>query len=642
MLEHFGLLREAVAAAGGREVKSLGDGLMVVFPSGLAALRCAVRMQQLLERRNRHAPDVVSVRIGVSLGDATHEEGDYFGEPVVQAARLCAAARGDQILCSELVRLMVGAREELSFSSVGALELKGLPEPLAACEVAWSSLDDRASALELPPALRSLPDTEFVGREIEAALLDRCWEAALDGEPQTAFVSGDPGVGKTRLLTRLASQAHDQGAVVLYGRCEEELGIPYLPWVEALSHYVRSGPLRLLRAHVNRHGGELARVVSPLSLRLPDVPPASPGDAETAPFAFFAAAADLLEAIGADHPVMIILDDLHWAERESMLLLQHLACSPAPRRRLIVCAFSQSELTDGHALSRLLAEMRRRSGVERITLNGLDEMEVVSMLQASAGHELDADGLELAGELARETEGNPFFIAEVVRHLVERGAVVQTEDGRWRVTGGLRDVGVPQSVCEVIVQRVRRLGAQAARTLGVASVIGRSFELELLARALGDASVEVLDVLEQAVAASILRESVQEPGRFTFSHALVEHALYWSLSATRRAHLHQRVGEVLEQLAGSDSDRVVELAHHFAAAVRPSSPQKAIVYAGRAGRRAIEQLAPVEAKRWFSRGLELLDLAPSPDEQLRSDLVAGLAEAERLTGTSARQIVSSR
>jgi class 3 adenylate cyclase len=169
MLEHFSLLREAIAAARGREVKSLGDGLMVVFPSAVAVLRCAVRMQQLLEQRNHRAPDPVAVRIGVSLGDVSRQGGDYFGEPVVQAARLCAHARGDEILCSDLVRLMVGAREELSFSPMGELKLKGLPAPISACEVERSPLGTREHALELPPALRSLPETGLIGRALDAA-----------------------------------------------------------------------------------------------------------------------------------------------------------------------------------------------------------------------------------------------------------------------------------------------------------------------------------------------------------------------------------------------------------------------------------------------------------------------------------------
>ncbi|PZS15262.1 MAG: hypothetical protein DLM64_00215 [Solirubrobacterales bacterium] len=186
---------------------------------------------------------------------------------------------------------------------------------------------------------------------------------------------------------------------------------------------------------------------------------------------------------------------------------------------------------------------------------------------------------------------------------------------------------------EVVAQRARRLGAGAVQTLGVAAVIGRSFDLELVADVLEAPEHEVLDVLEQAVATSLLREHAQEPGSFTFAHALVEHALYASLSAARRAHLHGRVGESIERLYGSAApERVLELAHHFAAAVRPSAPGKAIDYACRAGRRAIEQLAPAEGCRWFTRGLELVDQFSAPDDPARCELLIGLGEAQRQSG----------
>jgi class 3 adenylate cyclase len=633
LAEHFALLREAIAATGGREVKDLGDGLMAAFPSAVAAVRCAVQMQQLLERRNRRAEDPILVRVGVSLGDALRKEGDYGGEPVVQAARLCARADGGKILCTELVRLMVGAREELSFSPVGELELKGLRAPVNTVEVVWRPLEVDHDALELPPALRTLADTEFVGRDLECQLLDASWRAALAGEPRVALLSGEPGIGKTRLAGHIALAAHRAGAVVLHGRCEEDVGIPYGPWVDALSHYARVGPLGVLDDHIKRHGGELARVVNALALRIPDLPVAPEYDQEAARFSFFAAVADLLEAAGAEHPIVILLDDLHWADRESLILLHHLVLDQSPRRRLVIGTFRDSDITDRHPLSRLLADLRRVGGVERISLSGLDETEVVALMQAAAGHDLDAEGLALAGEVRRETDGNPFFAGEVLRHLVEQGALAQDPGGRWRVTGRIAAVGIPQSVREVVGQRVHRLGGETTRTLSAASVIGPSFELELLAHVLDTAEQDVLEILEQAVAASVLRESGQVPGQFTFAHALIEHTLYEGLSATRRARLHAQVAEALEELHGDDiTEHLSELAHHYGAALKPSAPTKAIEYAGRAGRRALEQLAPDEARRWFERGLELLEQARVSDQAMRCEMMIGLGEAQRQSG----------
>jgi class 3 adenylate cyclase len=632
LFEHFAALREAIATSGGREVKSLGDGLMVVFSSAVAAVRCAVRMQQLIERRNHEATDAVAIRIGISLGDVTRDEGDYFGEPVIQAARLCARADADQILCSELVRLMVGARAASSFAPVGELELKGLSAPLAACEVLWTSIDAETDTLELPPALTTAA-ADFVGRDQPRALLQAQWRDALAEMPQAAFISGEPGIGKTRLAAEVARIAHDAGAVVLYGRCQEDVGIPYEPWIEALSHYARTGPLPVLRGHVRRHGAELARLVSALAARLPDLPPASSYDEEAARFSFFAAVRDLLEAAGGERPLVLVLDDLQWADRESLVLLRHAVLAEAPRKRMIIGTFRDSDIRGGDALSDLLADLHRSAGVERIGLSGLEEADVVALLQAVAGHDLDADGLALAGQLALETGGNPFFVREVLRHLRDQGAIGQDASGRWRLEKGAVALGIPRSVREVVGQRARRLGREAVRALSVAAVIGRSFELELLARVLDVDEHDLLDMLEGAVTASLLRESTERPGTFTFTHALIEHTLYDDMSAARRARLHERVGQALEELCGDDpGSRIGQLAHHFAAAVRPSSPSKVIEYAARAGRRAIEQLAPAEGRRWFERGLEMLTQTPNGDQHMRCELLIGLGEAQRQSG----------
>jgi class 3 adenylate cyclase len=632
LFEHFAVLREAISDAGGHEVKSLGDGLMVVFGSAVAAVRCAVQMQQLLERRNRDAADPVAIRIGVSLGDVTHEDDDYFGEPVIQAARLCDRASGDQILCSELVRLMVGTRASSSFAPLGELQLKGLSSPVMACEVVWTSLDRDARAVELPAVLGAVP-AEFVGRDNARALIQAKWRDALAGMPQTVFISGEPGIGKTRLSAEIAQVAHDAGALVLYGRCQEDVGIPYEPWIEALSHYARTGPLPVLRGHVRRHGAELARLVSALALRIPELPPAAAYDEEAARFSFFAAVRDLLEAAGADRPLVLVLDDLHWADRESLMLLSHAVLAQAPRRRLIVGTFRDSDIRVDDPLSDLLANLHREAGVERIALGGLEESDVVALLQAIAGHDLDADGLALAGQLTLETDGNPFFVREVLRHLREQGTIQRDSSGRWRFSAAATTLGIPRSVREVIGQRARRLGPDAVQVLSVAAVIGRSFELNLLARVLGANEHELLETLERAVAASLLRESTDTPGRFTFVHALIEHALYDDMSGTRRARLHERVGEVLEELYGDDpGSHISQLAHHFAAAVRPSAPAKVVEYAAQAGRRAIEQLAPAEARRWFERGLEMIEQVPEPAAEMRCELMIGLGEAQRQSG----------
>jgi class 3 adenylate cyclase/tetratricopeptide (TPR) repeat protein len=634
--EHFTLLREAIAAAGGREVKSRGDGLMVAFASSVAATRSAVAMQQAAEQRNRHSEHRLELRVGVSLGDVTTDAGDYYGPPAVEGARLCDAASGGQILATEVVRLMAGTREDYSFRAAGELELKGFPAPVPAFEVVWQPLSRAASAIPLPGRIRGIPETGFVGREIERSEMQELWQHVLRGERTVLLLSGEPGIGKTRLASHFASGAYEQGATVLYGACEEDLGAPYRPWIEAVGHLVAHVDEQALEAHVEHHGGELLRLVPQLRGRLPSVAEPRQSDSETERYVLYAAITDLLETSSTDDPLVLMLDDLHWADRESLLLLKHLSQGPSQAKLLVVGTYRDSEMSAGHPLSPVLAELRREGSVHRIALRGLDDTEVAALMESAAGHALDAAGLELAGEVSRETNGNPFFTAEILRSLVEQGAIAQGADGRWTVSGRIGELELPQSVREVVGHRVRRLGGKALHTLSAASVIGRDFDLELLARVVESDPEPVLTLLEEGVSASLLRESVAVPGRFTFAHALIEHTLYEELGRTRRARLHQRVAAELEELGAQEIDaRLGELAHHWAAAVQPSVVGKALYYSRRAGERALESLAPVQARQWFERALELDEQSGEHDPRRRCELMIGLGEAQRQSGEPA-------
>ncbi|TMD98550.1 MAG: adenylate/guanylate cyclase domain-containing protein, partial [Chloroflexi bacterium] len=227
---HFTALRRAIDESRGEEVKGLGDGLLAVFESAADALDCAIAIQQSVDLDARSATPL-SVRVGVALGDVTFEERDVYGTAVVEAARLVAVATGGQILATALVRAAAGGRSGATFADLGALELRGLPEPVATCEVRWARLP--TPELPLPSLLRH-QGRIFVGREEEMRHLTRCWEEASGGALRTVLIAGEPGVGKTRLAAEIASRAHSRGATVLGGRCDEDMGVPYQPFVEAL------------------------------------------------------------------------------------------------------------------------------------------------------------------------------------------------------------------------------------------------------------------------------------------------------------------------------------------------------------------------------------------------------------------------
>jgi class 3 adenylate cyclase len=632
--EYFALLREAISASGGHEVKNTGDGLVVAFRSASAAVRCAVSMQQLFERRYRRSEQKLHVRIGLGAGESTVHDGDYFGMPSIEAARLCDKAPADGILVSPAVRMLASRLDGIGFDSVGELELSGFSEPIEAFAVPWTRLADETAGVggwPLPALLRSAPRAAFVGREAERALIERSRSQSRAGAPQVVLVSGEPGIGKSRLASFSAHGAHGEGFAVLWGACSEELAVPYEPWISVCSQLVEHAPTELLERHIERHGGELARLARDLPRRLPDVPEPESSDPETERFLLFSAVAGALVELAASGPVCLVLDDLHWADGQSVALLKHVVSSARSGALQVIVAFRDSDLGKDHPLSAVLADLRRIESVERIALQGLGAAEVSEVMAAAAGHELDADALVLAGEIASETDGNPFFVGEVLRSLVEAGRLLyDPATQRWSVDRSA-PLGLPESVRDVIVRRVERLGDEAREVLTLAAVIGRSFELELLGRLMDTTASELLDRLEAAVAASLLDESTERVGRFRFLHALINQTLYEGLGATRRSSLHHRVALALEELYGQEpGEHDPALALHWRLAAVEKS--KAAHYAARAGRRALDSLAPAEAAKLFADALDLLD--PGEDAE-RCRALIGLGEAQQLTGDPA-------
>ena len=257
---------------------------------------------------------------------------------------------------------------------------------------------------------------------------------------------------------------------------------------------------------------------------------------------------------------------------------------------------------------------------------------MLAFLEAAAGQTLDDDGVGLAHAVYRETDGNPYFVSEVLRHLVETGAIFQDAGGRW-TSESLELMTLPDSLREVIGARVGRLGEVAEQVLSVASVIGRDFDLDLLSRASNTNEDDLLDLLEAAVTASLVRELADSPGRYNFAHALIQHTLYEELGPSRRARTHRLVAEALEELCGDRPEfRVGELSRHWIAATQPIDLAKAIDYTQRAGDAALSALAPADALRYYAQALDLYAQSADPDPVTGIDLAIGLGTAQRQTG----------
>jgi class 3 adenylate cyclase/tetratricopeptide (TPR) repeat protein len=627
---HFRLLREAVTARGGREVKNLGDGLMVAFPSAVDAVGCAVKMQQAVDEYNGSHPGTrLKVRVGLNVGEPIQGEDDYFGTPVVVAKRLCDSASGGQILASELVRSLVGTRGRYTFRKSGAFELRGLGEAVPAYEVAWEP--PPADRLPLPPVLTAGERTSFVGRRQQLSMLQECWQQSLAGRRQLVFVSGEPGIGKTRLAAEFAISAHKDGATVLYGHSDEETLVPYQPFVEALRHYVVATPVERLRSHVESIP-ELKRLLPELRQRIPDLPELPHVEPTAERYLLFEGVVALLREIATSAPLLLVLEDLQWADRPTLLLLKHIARSPGQARIMVAATYRETEVFRADPLSETLADLRRDHLFERLPLKGLDEDEVAALVRAWAGEE---GRPAFVRAVFAETEGNPFFIEEVLRHLAESGAIYQ-KGGFWTSDLTIEEMAIPDGVRETIGRRLRRLSEPTYRLLSIASVIGRKFQIDVLERLSDLGGDTLLEALEEAVAAQIIEESLEGTDRYYMFHALFREALHEEVGATRRARLHRSIGEVLEELYANEIDPYLsELAYHFFEARHVGEARKAIDYARRSGDAAMEQLAFEKAAGEYRRALRAMDLDEYAAYEDRCTTLLALGVAQQNAGEGA-------
>ena len=627
---HFSLLRTAITAHNGSLVKSLGDGVMAVFSSPSEALSCAVTMQQSVEYDNRRRAVPQGLRIGVSAGEVAREGHDYFGDPVVEASRLCALAESGQILAAAVVPMLAGRRTAHDLSPWGDLQLKGFAAPVSAVQLNWLPLPPGGGMIPFPRQLRAERRFGFCGRarELESlvAALDR---AVSSRERIVATVSGEPGIGKTTLAAAVAEELGRRGTIVLYGRCDEDLRLPYQPFVEALTQFVANAPPDVLADHVATHGGELVRLVPILARRVPSCPAATSTEPDAERHLAFGAAVGLLEAASSETPVLLVLDDLHWADKPSLQLLRYVVAAPELSGVVVLVSYRSSEVGGLADLQDALASLRRDAAVMSFELAGLNDDEVVELAAAAAGHPLDESSAQLARAVCARTAGNPFFVVEIIRHLAEAGVVVQDDEGRWSADVRLEDVGLPQSVREVVSQRVRRLGEPVQQLLSAAAVIGLEFDVALLLGTTGTAEDNVLDGVELALDAALVVETA-EVGTYAFGHALVQQTLYDGLGSARRRRAHQRVAEALERRVGlPPGSRAQALAHHWS---RAGDVAKSLHYTQEAGQAALDDLAPDEAARWFEAALVMQAQHVPSDTALRCDLLIGLGTAQRTIG----------
>jgi DNA-binding CsgD family transcriptional regulator/tetratricopeptide (TPR) repeat protein len=490
------------------------------------------------------------------------------------------------------------------------------------------------SLASFPPASDSFPlplrtlahRGPFVGRAAQWERLRRAWGQVESGERRVVFLAGEAGIGKSRLAAELASVVHAEGAVVLFGRCDEEALAPYQPFTEALRHLLAVALPGDVARVLARVGPELARVVPGMGdvARAESHPATSP---EVERYRVFEAVDELLTLASAGAPALLVVDDLHWADRPTVLLLRHLARNADRSALLIVAAYREEEFDERSPLGELLSDLRRERGCDRLVLGGLGVEEVDALLGAAAEAGVAVEGRSVAEAVHAETEGNPFFVGEMIRHLMETGAMVR-QGHTWRLDRA--ELGIPEGVRGVVARRLSRLPSATSGILELAAVIGREFEVEVLAAADHVSPDEVLAVLEPAERARLLVPVDARSGRFAFVHALVRSTLYEELPASRRARLHGQVGEALH--ARGDEGDLSELARHFCAAGPAAEPARAVHYACLAAEQADHRLAYEPAATFYAMALDELSRLGPRAHRRRVDLLLAQGDAYRRAG----------
>ena len=623
--KHDAMLGEAVVEAGGSVIKGLGDGLLLMFDGAADALTAAVAIQRAAAHHTRRNPqEPLRLRVGVAAGDVSVEDGDCFGQPVVVAARLCAEAAAGQILASDLVRMLSGGRGDHSFGERAAFELKGIPDPVDAVTVEW---DDVAAGQQsqLPAALESRASLPFAGRRSAVDQLVEAWKASVAGDRNVVFISGEPGIGKTRLAAEIARYAHGEGALVAFGRCDDDLDAPYRPFAAAIHSLIAVLEDADLRAHRSLHGGALVRLAPELADSLGAAPLSLDGEAER--LRLFDAVADFFERCATRSPVVIVLDDLHWADHSTLKLLRHLVRNGAQAPLLVIATYRDTDLDRTHPLADVLGDLHRERGVQRLALTGLDRGELTELLEAAAGHDLPQVG-RLVEFMHAETEGNVFFIGEVLAHLIEGGALRRDGD-RWSADEEkVERLGVPQGVREVVGRRLSALSEECNTLLAVAAVIGADVDVRVLAAVAERDVASVLETLEVPVRRRLLAESHAGALRMTFSHALVRQTLYDELSTARRLTLHAKVGR---HLATQPTVEVAEVARHLVEAVPVVDGDEAIAWCEKAATDAAMRLGWEQATAWYRRALEVDEVLGS-DAGRRALLLIRLGRIRNLAG----------
>jgi hypothetical protein len=563
----------------------------------------------------------VKVRIGLHTGEAIRAEGDFFGSSVDAAARILAKAGEGQILVSDTLKSILGAANGLKFGAPKRVPLKGFSERWRLWEVEWRPEATAPLQDAVPPLPAGDGRTPYVGRLEERGILRQMVERAAAGVGGLALVAGEAGLGKTRLVEETAAAAKALGMFVVRGHCSNMDGAPpYAPFVEAIEYGLTVAAREAFRTAMGDAGPEIARFVPKVRVAFPDLPPPLALPTEQARHYMFESVCDFFERAASVQPMMIVLEDLHWADSSTTQLLESVARRVERAALVVVATYRDVDLGPRDPFMAGIERLSRVRNVVRMTLKRLSASEVAAILRNLAGRDPPE---RLCAMVYAETEGVPLFVEEVWRFLAEENRLTDAA-GSWLPEVEIGEIEVPETVRLVLGRRIDRIGETAQRIMATAACIGRSFTFEFLA-SLTDVSEDVLmDALEEAERAHLLTVSQGRRPHFVFAHEQIRQTLLGRLSSIRRQRLHARVADTLERLhAGALDELLSELAYHL---LQAGQPERAAAYLHRAGSAAANRLATPEALAFLARAAELAGPGPERRAALRDrgELLLGL------------------
>ena len=613
---HNALVRAEVARHSGSEVKTMGDGFMIAFRSPTSALACAVAIQRTIARHNQEQPArEFMVRMGLNAGEAIQEEADFFGAAVIVAARIAALAEGGEILTSEVVKQLGLGMRGTDYKFKGEFQLKGLRELYRIYQV--------VSGPAGRPAVAALRKPHFVGRETEMESFKAFLEEAPAGPGMFFLLTGEAGIGKSRLAEELARLSRNRGFRVWRGHCYGTEGAPpYVPFIEILRDYIEERPDDVLLDELADEGPEIAKLVPELRRRIPIGAEAAPLPPEQERYRLLEAVRRWLENLANRRPVLLLIEDLQWAGPATCLLLRHLATSLTTTPILILGTCREENLQSLDHLSAAVTEFGRLQRYRHMALRGLTAPALKQILAGMGGGEPPA---ELVEAIHERTEGNPFFVTELINHLDAEGTLFGP-DGVWRPAVPKEEWDIPESVRVVIQRRLGSLERTTRKVLTVASVVGNEFAYDTLEALAEVPSEGLLDGLEEGIRMGMIEEAEGVAARFHFAHHLTQQTLYDDLSGLRRRHLHLRVGETMEQVTPIEPALI---AYHFTRTEGMAPAGKTRRYLTLAGDEASRTAAWEGAASYYEQALQL---TTDDEEQERAELLRHRGEAQSGAG----------